>query len=255
MSQPAHRRHDISDTVWSLLEPHLPGRAGAWGGKARDNRLFINAVFWILRTGAPWRDLPPDYGDWKNTHRRFCRWRDKGIWEALLEQLVTEPDYEWLMIDASHIKVHPHAAGAKGGNQDMAITKGGLNSKIHLAVDAHGMPVRILITAGTTADCSQASTLIEGVDAQHLLADKGYDSDAIVAQAEANQMTVVIPPRRNRKEPRDYDRDLYKLRHLVENAFLHLKRWRGIATRYAKNTASFLAAVQIRCIALWISIL
>ncbi len=121
----AHRRHDISDRVWQLLEPRLPGREGAWGGKARDNRLFINAVFWILRTGAPWRDLPPDYGDWKNTHRRFCRWRDKGIWESLLEQRVTEPDYEWLMIDASHIKVHPHAAGAKGGNQDMAITKGG----------------------------------------------------------------------------------------------------------------------------------
>jgi transposase len=124
MAGSEHRRHDISDRVWQLLESHLPGRAGAWGGKARDNRLFINAVFWILRTGAPWRDLPPDYGDWKNTHRRFCRWRDKGIWEALLEQLVTEPDYEWLMIDASHIKVHPHAAGAKGGNQDMAVTKG-----------------------------------------------------------------------------------------------------------------------------------
>lgn len=93
--------------------------------KAKDNRLFINAVFWILRTGAPWRDLPKDYGDWKNTHRRFCRWRDAGIWEELLEQLVTEPDYEWLMIDASHIKVHPHAAGAKGGNQDMGRTKGG----------------------------------------------------------------------------------------------------------------------------------
>lgn len=125
MAESAHRRHDISDRVWQLLEPRLPGRKGAWGGRARDNRLFINAVFWILRTGAPWRDLPPDYGDWKNTHRRFCRWRDQGIWESLLEQLVTEPDYEWLMIDASHIKVHPHAAGAKGGNQDMEVTKGG----------------------------------------------------------------------------------------------------------------------------------
>lgn len=83
------------------MEPHLPGRAGIWGGIAKDNRRFINAVFWILRTGAPWRDLPPDYGDWKNTHRRFCCWRDKGIWEGLLEQLVDDPDYEWLMIDAS----------------------------------------------------------------------------------------------------------------------------------------------------------
>jgi len=121
----AYRRHDISDEVWMLLEPHLPGREGVWGGKARNNRQFINAVFWILRTGAPWRDLPPSYGDWKNTHRRFCRWRDHGIWESLLEQLVDNPDCEWLIIDASHIKVHPHAAGAKGGNQDMSRTKGG----------------------------------------------------------------------------------------------------------------------------------
>ena len=120
-----HRRHDISDRIWELLEPLLPGRPGSWGGKARDNRLFINAVFWILRTGAPWRDLPPDYGDWKNTHRRFCRWRDKGIWEKLLEQLVVDPDFEWLMIDATHIKVHPHASGARGGNQEMSRTKGG----------------------------------------------------------------------------------------------------------------------------------
>lgn len=113
----------------------------------------------------------------------------------------------------------------------------------------------MLVTAGTTADCSQAIPLIEGLEADHLLADKGYDSDAIVAQAEAQGMNVVIPPRRNRRHPRTYDCDLYRLRHLVENAFLHLKRWRGIATRYAKNTASFVAAVQIRCLALWAKIL
>ena len=125
MSGSAQRRHDISDRVWGLLRDYLPGRHGVWGGKAKDNRLFLNAVFWILRTGAPWRDLPPEYGDWKNTHRRFCRWRDKGTWEALLEQLVEDPDYEWLIIDASHIKVHPHAAGARCGNQAMSRTKGG----------------------------------------------------------------------------------------------------------------------------------
>ena len=121
----AHRRHDISDRVWENIQAHLPGSKGLVGRPANDNRLFINAVFWILRTGAPWRDLPPDYGDWKNTHRRFCRWRDRGVWEHLLEVVIVEPDFEWLMIDTSHCKVHPHAAGAVGGNQDMSRTKGG----------------------------------------------------------------------------------------------------------------------------------
>ncbi len=158
------------------------------------------------------------------------------------------------MIDASHIKVHPHAAGAEGGNQDMGRTKG-LNTKIHLAVDVHGMPVRVLITSGPTADCSQAEVLIEGIDAAHLLADRGYDSNAVVEQAEKQGMEAQIPSRKNRKVRREYDRELYRLRHLVENAFLHLKRWRGIATRYAKNSGSFLAGVQIRCLALWLSIL
>jgi len=88
-----------------------------------------------------------------------------------------------------------------------------------------------------------------------LLADKGYDSNEIIEKAFSQNMNIVIPPKKNRKDQRDYDKYLYKLRHLVENAFLHLKRWRGIATRYAKNTSSFIAAVQIRCIALWLNIL
>jgi len=123
MEQP-HRRHDINDAVWELLKPHLPGQAGQWGRVAKDNRNFINAVFWILRTGAPWRDLPPDYGKWSTIHWRFSRWSGNGTWERLLKLLANEPDYECLMIDASHIKVHPHASGAKGGNQEMARTKG-----------------------------------------------------------------------------------------------------------------------------------
>ncbi len=90
--------------------------------------------------------------------------------------------------------------------------------------------------------------------ADHLIADRGYDTDAILQQAATQGMNAVIPPKKNRKEQHPYDADLYKARHPVENAFLHLKRWRGIATRYAKNTASFLAAVRIRCLALWLNI-
>ncbi len=121
----AHRRHDLSDRVWERLQPHLPGESGKVRRPAHGNRRFIDAVCWILRTGAPWCDLPPDYGDWKNTHRRFCRWRDRGEWARLLEAVMNDPDFEWLMIDASYIKAHPHSAGARGGSQAIARTKGG----------------------------------------------------------------------------------------------------------------------------------
>ena len=117
------------------------------------------------------------------------------------------------------------------------------------------MPVRALITEGTRADCTQACLLIEGLEAGHLLADRGYDSEAIMVQAQSQGMRAVIPPRKNRIHQRYYDKDLYKHRHLVENAFLYLKQWRGIATRYAKNSNSFLAAVHIRCFILWAQII
>ena len=119
-------RHDLTNAQWSKLEPIIKKRIGNWGGSnAHDNRIFVNGSFWILRTGAPWRDLPPQYGKFGSVHKRYKRWCDAGHWEYILEALIDEPDFEWLMIDASHIKVHPHAAGAEGGNQDMARTKGG----------------------------------------------------------------------------------------------------------------------------------
>ena len=96
----AHRRHDMTDEVWERLRPHLPCGEGKRGRPAHDNRRFIDAVCWILRTGAPWRDLPTDYGDWKNTHRPprssrgakgFCRWRDRGEWARMLEAVMPSP--------------------------------------------------------------------------------------------------------------------------------------------------------------------
>jgi transposase len=116
------------------------------------------------------------------------------------------------------------------------------------------MPLRALITQGTTADCTQAFTLMDGFHAQHLLADRGYDTNEIIEQAKLQGMSPVIPPKSNRQGQRAYDKELYKARYLIEKAFLYLKQWRGIATRYAKNTASFLAAIHIRCIFLWASI-
>ena len=152
----AHRRHDMIDVVWEQLRSHLPGGEGKRGRPAHDNRRFIDAVCWILRTGAPWRDLPPDYGDWKNTHRRFCRWRDRGVWAGLLEAVMDDPDFEWLRQLYQGPSPQRRRPGRKPGH---CPHKRGLNSKLHLAVDSHGMPVRLAVTEGTVADCSQSLPL------------------------------------------------------------------------------------------------
>jgi transposase len=115
-------------------------------------------------------------------------------------------------------------------------------------VDAVGRPRRVVVTADSVADCAGAEQLIGGVSADYLLADKGYDSDAIIAKAKAEGMEPVIPPRKNRKTKRYCDFDIYRLKCLIENAFLRLKQWRGIATRYAKDSKSFLSIIQIGCI-------
>jgi transposase len=117
------------------------------------------------------------------------------------------------------------------------------------------MPVRVIITKGTAADCKFAVQLIDGIEADFLFADKGYDTNDIINYAESNGMQVVIPPKSNRINQRLYDEYLYKLRHLVENAFLKLKRWRGVATRYSKSTSAFIGTVTACCIFQWLSIL
>ncbi len=136
-----------------------------------------------------------------------------------------------------------------------ATYKRGLSSKVHLAVDAHGMPVRIIVTEGTRADCKLALALIEGILAEFLFADRGYDTNEILEYAKKMGIEVVIPPKKNRVDQREYDHFLYKHRHLVENAFLKLKRWRGVATRYAKTLSSFVGAVTLAAIVLWLRVL
>jgi len=105
-------RHAISDSDWNRIKDLLPGRPGQTGWIAKDNRLFVDAVLWIARTGAPWRDLPERFGNWNSVWRRYDRWADKGTWKLIFEAL-QDPDLEWLILDSTVIRAHPCAAGAK----------------------------------------------------------------------------------------------------------------------------------------------
>jgi transposase len=105
-------RHAIADADFDRIKDLLPGRPGTPGVTARDNRLFIDAVLWIAKTGAPWRDLPERFGHWNSTWRRFDRWAERGVWRRVFEAL-QDPDLEWLILDSTVVRAHPHAAGAK----------------------------------------------------------------------------------------------------------------------------------------------
>lgn len=118
-------------------------------------------------------------------------------------------------------------------------------------MDEVGYPVRVIITAGTVNDCTKAVELTANIAHDILIADRGYDTNTIIEISKKRDSIIVIPPKKSRKVQRHYNKELYRLRHRVENAFEVLKRWRGIATRYAKHTASYLAAVQIACVSAW----
>jgi putative transposase len=105
-------RHAISDADWGRVADLLPGKKTDPGRTACDNRLFIDAVLWIGRTGSPWRDLPEHFGKWNSVYRRFSRWSKAGVWERVFAEL-QDPDLEWMMIDTTMVRAHQHAAGQK----------------------------------------------------------------------------------------------------------------------------------------------
>jgi transposase len=107
------RRHELSDEQFEKIKYILPGRKGHVGVTSKDNRIFINGVLWIFKTGAPWRDLPERYGHWKNIHRRFSRWAKTGVFDNIFRILSEDADMEFLLMDGTIVKAHQHAAGAK----------------------------------------------------------------------------------------------------------------------------------------------
>jgi putative transposase len=108
-------RRGLTNGQWRRIEQLLPGKPGDKGRHGEDNRLFVDAVLWIARAGAPWRDLPEEFGNWNNVFQRFRRWAKNGVWQRIFNALIENPDFEYLIIDSTIVRAHQHAAGAKGG--------------------------------------------------------------------------------------------------------------------------------------------
>ena len=108
-------RKVLSDAQWNRIAPELSGKKGDPGRTGKDNRLFVEAVLWVARTGAPWRDIPADFGKWYSVYTRFWRWARKDKWESLFKKLAEDPDFEYVMIDGTIVRVHQDGTGARGG--------------------------------------------------------------------------------------------------------------------------------------------
>ncbi len=105
----------LNDEAWERMAPLIIGRPDQKGSTGRDNRMFVEGVLWIVRTGSPWRDLPEVFGDWNSAFRRFSRWSHKGVWRRIFEAMSSDPDFEYLIIDSTIVRAHQHAGGAKKG--------------------------------------------------------------------------------------------------------------------------------------------
>ncbi len=105
----------LSDAQWDRIKDLVPGKESDRGVTGRDNRVFVEGVLWVARTGAPWRDLPAEFGKWNSVWKRFWRWSKAGVWESLFKALADDPDFEYVMLDSTIVRAHQHSAGAKGG--------------------------------------------------------------------------------------------------------------------------------------------
>lgn len=239
-------RHGLSEKEWLAVRGRWPQRRGPRSEDA--DRRFVEAVVWIARTGAPWRDLEPSFGPWQRTYNRFRRWARRGWWLDLFRGAKIE-EVVGSILDATIVRAHQDSSGGKNGAEANAIgrSRGGCSTKLHAVVTVGAKPIEIVATVGQPHEATIAEQLLDFVHGRACLADRGYDADRIIDAARERDLEPVIPPSKARTKRRRYDRSLYKLRYRVEVFFHSLKRNRRIATRYDKTIVCFMGFVHVIC--------
>ncbi|MEM9049211.1 MAG: IS5 family transposase [Pseudomonadota bacterium] len=247
-------RFDLTDFEWSVIQPLLPTKVR--GKKRVDDRRVLNGIFWRLRTGAPWADIPARYGPHTTCVNRFNRWRRAGHWARILEAVSEAYDGDIQMIDSSSIRVHQHGANGpkKGGRSGcMGRSRGGLTTKIHALVDTEGRPIHLKLTAGQAHDGRSAADMFETVQAGDiLLGDRAYDSDRLRAELKDRDAWACVRPMPNRVNVPSFSPWLYRQRNAIERFFNKLKHFRAVATRYDKRDDNSLASVQLASTRIWL---
>jgi len=248
-------RATISDREWSLICPLLPTLPKVKIGNLAQCRKFIGAVLWVLRGGMEWRMLPPEHGNWNSVFKRYSRWCAYGAWDKLLSHFTQLADLQDVSLDSTINRAHACAAGYQANSAEreaLGRSKGGFSCKVHAVCDAHGLPLKFILTGGQVADCTQAIPLLENVNADAALADKAYDTNELREWLLKQQIKAVIPPKANRKAAISCDFWHYKERHTIECLFGKLKYYRRIAMRYEKKASNYKGMLALASVFLWL---
>jgi len=215
---------------------------------------MVSGIYFVLRAGLPWRDLPKEFGPWSSVYTRFRRWCRSGLWSKMLAVLGTEACGSTRSIDCTHIKAHQDASNAAGGAGAQAIgrTKGGANTKLSAVVDGLGRATGVSLAPGNRNDQRAMAVLIEKLADCWAVGDRGFDAGTFRRQLLAANATPCIPPRKSSKIQYYYSELLYAHRHVVENFFARIKRLRRIGTRYEKLSETFLGFITFAAVLDWL---
>ena len=247
-------RFDLSDEEWALLEPLLPKSRKS----ARvDDRKIVNAIFYVLRTGMPWRDLPARYGPYTTAYNRFNRWSRRGIWKRVFDTTGVEIARQSVSDRQHRRESPPRSEWGKRGEQNQAIgiSRGGRTTKIHAVVDSKGRPLNFMVTGGQVHDSQVVEEILNTPRPPlAVTADKAYDSEKVRQQIRDEGALPIIPSRCNAIKKAYCPKRFYRRRHKIENFFCRIKDWRRIATRYDKLARNFLAATTLVAVLYWIKL-
>ena len=215
---------------------------------------MISGIFFVLRTGVPWRDLPREFGPWNSVYTRFRRWCRSELWSKILALVSAEACGSIRSVVCTHIKVHQDASNAAGGAGAQAIgrAKGGPNTKLAVVVDGLGRATGLSVAPGNRNDLRAVATLINHMADCWVIGDRGFDAGTFRRELVAVDATPCIPPRCSSKIQHYYSELLYPHRHVVENFFARIKRMRRVGTRYEKLAETFLGFVSFAAVLDWL---
>ena len=231
---------DLTEAQWNRIK-YLFEEPKRVGRPPLNPRTVFNALMWILKSGARWRDLPARYGNWNSIYHKFRQWCSCGLFERLLKLINNDANNTTLLeIDSTFCKVHQSAcSGLK--NQAIGASRGGKNTKVHVIINERMELISVSLSGGHIHDSEPALDLLAGIElsGKIVLADKAYSCDKIRDCLEGHGAQICIPDKANFKEKHAFDADLYKRRNLVERFFQRIKNFRHVAFRFDKLAVCF----------------